>query len=272
MSEATSVNTERVRLCGTAIDPVSLDESIERIVQHARSGGAPGYVVTPNAQHLCMVHDDPRFAEAYRGAWLSVPDGVPLVWASRLLGTPLPGRVNGTDLFERLCEAAAEAGLRVFLLGGKPGAAEGAASALRAHSPGLVIAGTCCPPMGFDRDPAELERVDQAIRAAAPHLLFVALGAPKQEVWMHERFPHLGVPVAVGIGGSFEMVSGMVPRAPRWMQRTGTEWLFRLSREPRRLLVRYATTNPRFVWMVARQWMGRRAGRPPAVSGGGVRR
>lgn len=267
MSGAITAPPQRVRLCGTAIDPLTLDETIARIVQHARRGGAPGYVVTPNAQHLCMVHDHAGFGEAYRGAWLSVPDGVPLVWASRLLGTPLPGRVNGTDLFERVCEAAARAGLRVFLLGGRPGAAEGAARALRQRSPGLVVAGTCCPPMGFERDPAELERVDRAIRDAAPHVLFVALGAPKQEVWMHQRFPHLGVPVAVGIGGSFEMVSGMVPRAPRWMQRTGTEWLFRLAREPRRLLVRYATTNPRFVWMVARQWMEKR---PPAVNGGGV--
>lgn len=261
-----SPSPARIHLCGTAVDGVTLEQAVERIVRHARARGAPANVVTPNAQHLCLVKDDARFAEAYRGAWLSVADGVPLVWAARLLGTPLPGRVNGTDLFERVSAAAAGEGLGVFLLGGRPGAAAEAARVLQARHPGLRIAGTSCPPMGFERDPAALAKVEEEIRAAAPDLLFVGLGAPKQEVWMHEYRARLGVPVTVGIGGSFEMVSGRVPRAPRWMQRAGLEWLFRLGREPRRLVVRYATTNPRFVWMVLRQWMGSR--RPRTASAG----
>lgn len=265
-----SGTSERVSICDTDLDVCSLDEAVSRIVEHARGRGAPGYVVTPNAQHVCLIQDSPPFREAYRGAWLSVADGVPLVWAGRLLGKPLRGRVNGTDLFEAVCAAGGEVGLRIFLMGGRPGAAEGAARALQARHPGLRVVGTACPPMGFERDPEESARLEEAIRRAEPDVVFVGLGAPKQELWMQSARERLGVPVMLGIGGSFEMVSGMVPRAPRWMQRSGLEWLYRLVREPRRLLVRYAITNPRFVWLVLRQLWGERLARPArGLAGGG---
>lgn len=243
----------RVEIGGASIDALTLAEAVQRVVEHARARGAPGYVVTPNAQHLTLLEDSPTFRRAYDASWLCVADGVPLVWASRLLGTPLPGRVNGTDLFEGVCAAAPAAGLRVFFLGGMPGAADAAARVLRERHPGLEIAGTCCPPLGFERDEEESRRVVEAITAAEPHVLVVGLGAPKQELWMYENRARVGVPVSLGIGGSFELVSGMVKRAPRWMQRAGLEWLYRLLREPGRLWKRYAVTNPRFVWIVLRQ-------------------
>lgn len=253
----------RVSIGGVAIDAVTLEEAVEKVVEHAAAGGPPAYVVTPNAQHLALLEDSPDFRRAYDEAWMRVADGVPLIWASRTMGRPLPGRVNGTDLFEEVCAAAAGRGVRVFLLGGKPGAADEAARVLRERSPGLEIAGTSCPPMGFERDPVESERVIAAIREAAPHVMFVGLGAPKQELWMRDNRERAGVPVSLGIGGSFEIVAGMVPRAPRWMQRNGLEWLYRLGREPRRLWKRYAVTNPRFAWIVAREMVRDRLSTPP---------
>jgi N-acetylglucosaminyldiphosphoundecaprenol N-acetyl-beta-D-mannosaminyltransferase len=244
-----------INLCGVKLDQVTLDEAINLIVDSAILGNIPKYVVTPNAQHILLLQKDRHFSEIYAHAFLVVADGVPLVWASQLLGKPLPGRVNGTDLFEQLCKVAAEKGLKVFLLGGRPQAAENAAILLQQRHQNLNIAGTYCPPYGFETDQVELALINSKIRAAAPHLLFVGLGAPKQEYWIYQVHQELGVPVSIGIGGSFELVSGAVPRAPIWMQKSGLEWFFRLIAEPRRLWKRYILGNPHFIWLVFGQWM-----------------
>lgn len=246
-----------IRLCGVDVTNCSLDEAVEWIVARAGERGVPAFVVTPNAQHMVLLQDLPRFREVYRTAALKVADGVPLLWAARLMGTPLKGRVNGTDLFERTSAAAAEGGISIFLMGGRPGAADGAAQALRARHPALKVAGTCCPAYGFESDPVEQDRVRKEIETAKPDILFVGLGPPKQEYWIQDYAEKLGVPVSVAVGGSFEMVSGIIPRAPGWMQKSGLEWFFRLVREPRRLGKRYLVTNTRFVWLVLRQRLGR---------------
>jgi N-acetylglucosaminyldiphosphoundecaprenol N-acetyl-beta-D-mannosaminyltransferase len=254
----------RVRIGEAEVDPCTMEGAVRRILAHARAGGPPALVVTPNAYHAVLLREDPRFRAVCERAWLSVADGTSLVWASRLLGTPVPERVGGVDLFEEVC-ASAGPELGIFLLGGRPGAAEGAARVLRRRNPGLRIAGTHCPPYGFEADPAEAARAVEAVRAASPDILFVGLGAPRQEIWIHENALALGVPVSAGVGASFDFVSGMVPRAPRWIQRAGLEWLFRTCVEPRRLWRRYARTNPAFVAMVLRQLFAARprpAGRP----------
>ncbi|HEX2095672.1 MAG TPA: WecB/TagA/CpsF family glycosyltransferase [Longimicrobiaceae bacterium] len=248
----------RVDVCGAGIDPCTLEEAVRRIVDRARAGGPPEYVVTPNAHHVVLLQDSELFRRIYDAAWLSVADGMSVVWASRILGRPLPGKVSGIDLFQAVCGAAAGTGLRVFLLGGRPGAAAEAARVMRAARPELVIAGTYCPPMGFENDPAESARALQAVRAAAPHILFVALGAPKQEIWMYENRARLGVPVSAGVGAAFDFAAGFVRRAPRWMQRTGLEWVFRVLMEPGRLGRRYAVTNPRFVRIFLRHYLRNR--------------
>lgn len=242
-----------IRIGQARVDRCTLDEAVHRILEHATAGGAPEYVVTPNAHHVVMTADSPRFREIYEGAWLSLADGMSVVWAARLLGTPVPEKVSGSDLFPRLCELAGP-DVRIFLLGGREGAAEEAARRLQARNPNLVIAGTYSPPMGFERDPAELERTIQTVKAARPHVLFVGLGAPKQELFMAEHRHRLGVPVSLGVGVSFEFVAGMVQRAPLWVQKAGLEWLDRIRREPRRLWKRYATTNPRFIAIVLGQY------------------
>lgn len=246
----------RVNICGVEVDSYSFNEVIEIIIKHILLSPTPEYVVTPNAYHIILLRQDSDFQEIYRNAFLVVPDGVPLLWAAKFLGTPLNGRVNGTDLFERLCSIAAQKNLKIFLLGGRPGAAEKASEVLLTRHPALDVAGTYCPPYGFETDPEELEKINAQIRTAAPHLLFVGLGAPKQEKWISANYEKLNVPISVGIGVSFELVADLVKRAPVWMQKTGLEWLFRLLVEPQRLWQRYIIGNPLFVWMVLKQRAG----------------
>jgi N-acetylglucosaminyldiphosphoundecaprenol N-acetyl-beta-D-mannosaminyltransferase len=243
----------RVKICDIEIDSYSCDQVVEVISHHAQSEKTPQYVVTPNAQHIVLLQNDARFQEVYRNAFLSVPDGVPLLWAAQFLKTPLSGRVNGTDLFEKLCEVAAHKGLKVFLLGGRPGVAEKTKTVLQQRYAQLNIVGTYCPPYGFESDSIELERINHTIKSASPHILFVALGSPKQELWIYNNYQSLGVPISLGIGASFELVSGVVPRAPKLMQQIGMEWFFRLLMEPRRLWKRYVVCNTLFIWLILKQ-------------------
>jgi N-acetylglucosaminyldiphosphoundecaprenol N-acetyl-beta-D-mannosaminyltransferase len=250
-------NMESVTIAGVRVEALAFDDVVEALVAHAVRRGSPGYVVTPNAHHVVLLQHDALLREIYENALLVVPDGVPLLWAAKLLGTRLPGRVNGTDLFETLCARAAQEGLRVFLLGGREGAAAAAAARLSARHPSLDICGVHCPPMNFESNPTDCADIAAAIAGARPDLLFVGLGAPKQEYWMYRNCRQLGVPVSLGIGVSFELVGGIVPRAPRWMQRSGLEWLYRLGAEPGRLWKRYLVGNAHFCLLVARQWIAR---------------
>ncbi|MDF5711740.1 MAG: WecB/TagA/CpsF family glycosyltransferase [Nostoc sp. S4] len=243
----------RVNICDVQVDNCSFDRVVEAIAHHAISASIPKYVVTPNAQHIVALQRDARFRLIYRHAFLVVPDGVPLLWAAKLFNTPLSGRVNGTDLFEHLCKISADRGLKVFLLGGRQGAAKKARQVLEARHSNLKIVGTYCPYYGFESDPDELRRINLAIQAAAPDILFVGLGAPKQEYWIYDNYQKLGVPVAIGIGVSFELVAGMVKRAPKFMQKAGLEWFFRLIMEPKRLWQRYIIGNTIFILLVLKQ-------------------
>jgi N-acetylglucosaminyldiphosphoundecaprenol N-acetyl-beta-D-mannosaminyltransferase len=246
----------RINICGVEIDNYSFDEVVERIINHALAAGDPEYVVTPNAIHIVDLQQDAHFREIYRQAFLVVPDGVSLLWSAKLLNSPLNGRVNGTDLLEKLCATAATTGLKVFLLGGRPGAAATAQATLEARYPDLKIVGTHCPPYGFETQTGELALINSKIKAANPDLLFVGLGAPKQEKWIAANYQQLAVPISVGIGVSFELVANMVRRAPVWMQKTGLEWLFRLIVEPGRLWKRYIIGNPLFILLVLKQRFG----------------
>ena len=246
----------RINICGIEIDQYNFDEVLEQIVNHAVAGRSPEYVVTPNAMHILSLQTDALFREIYRQAFLVVPDGVSLLWSAKFLNTPLNGRVNGTDLFEQLCAMAAKKGLKVFLLGGRAGAADTAKEILEARHPNLNIVGTHCPPYGFEAQSAELALINAKIKAANPDLLFVGLGAPKQEKWIAANYQELAVPISVGIGVSFELVANMVSRAPVWMQKTGLEWLFRLIVEPSRLWKRYVIGNPLFILLVLKQRLG----------------
>jgi N-acetylglucosaminyldiphosphoundecaprenol N-acetyl-beta-D-mannosaminyltransferase len=228
-----------------------------------RAALSPLLIVAPNAQVVTLAANDARFAEALHAAHLAVPDGVSVVFASRLLGQPILERVTGGDLMERLCAEAARHGFSVFFLGGLPGAAAAAAVNLERRYPALRIAGTYCPPRGFENDSMESAHIRQLLADTAPDLLCVAFGAPKQEIWMHENCPSLPIGAAIAVGAALDTRAGLRRRAPRWTHKAGIEWLYRLTREPRRLWRRYLIGNSQFLVLVLRQWL---AGSPRSVS------
>lgn len=229
----------KIDILGIKVDRVSMDETVARI-EGFIAEGAPRLVITPNVDHLIKARKDRAFKNIYDDADLSVPDGVPLLWAAKFLGTPLRERVNGTDLFEALCARAAEKKYRIFFLGAAPGVAATAAAELEQRHPGLKIVGTYSPPYDFVDSATENKKIEDMILTAHPDILFVGLGAPKQEKWIHRHMHALRVPVSIGIGASFEYVAGCTARAPYWMQRTGLEWLYRIIESPSRYWQRYA--------------------------------
>ena len=247
---------ERVKLIGTWIDDVSMDEAIARIEALIRRRQPPAVVVTPNVDHLIKLQRDPEFQAIYAAADLVLADGQPLLWAASLLGTPLKEKVSGSDLFVRFAPVAAASEHRLFFMGGQPGAAAESARRLTAQHPGLNVVGTACPDYGFERDPQQNGALIEQIRAAEPDVLFVGLGAPKQEKWIHAHRDALGVPVSIGVGASFDFVAGMVKRAPRPLPALGLEWSWRLLMEPRRLWRRYLVEDSRFFWEVGKQLRG----------------
>ena len=227
----------RVDLGGTLIDQLDLGTAVERIRGFIGSG-APHQVVTVNLDFLSIAERDPRFRETINGADLAVADGMPLVWLSRLQGQPLPERIAGVDLVNECCRLAAETGAGVFLLGAAPGVAATAGRELQTRYPGLRVAGAYSPPYG-PLSAEEDDRIVEMIGAAAPTFLFVAMGAPRQDLWIRTNFDRLGVSVAMGVGCVFDLLAGTVNRAPTWMQRSGLEWSYRLAQEPGRLWKRY---------------------------------
>lgn len=238
-----------------------LEEVAQEVVLLAARGG-PATVVTPNADQVVNLESNPALRAAYARADLVVPDGMPVVWAARLLGTPVKGRVTGADLMPRLCEMAAQRGLKVFLLGGAEGVAERAADNLVRANPRLVVAGTCCPPPGFEDDAEQNAAITEAIRNSDADLVFVCLGSPKQEVWAWKHLGHFDKGVFLGVGAAIDFCAGTVQRAPRWMQDAGLEWLFRVSQEPRRLVGRYARDLYFFVLLGRQLWRRSRAAAP----------
>lgn len=219
----------RRELLGTTVHAVSLSDALEWIDRSvaARSGG---YVVTLNGAMLVQTARDHPLREVVNDAGLVTADGIGVILAARILGVDVVERVAGIDLTVAVCARAASAAYRIYLLGGAPGVAAATAQALRDRLPGLQIVGLH---HGFFQ-PEEEPAVIAAIREAHPDVLMVAFGAPRQERWMRRWHRELGVPVSIGVGGSFDVLAGRVPRAPRWMQRVGLEWLYRALREPRR--------------------------------------
>jgi len=245
-----------VNLLGVTFSNLTREEALFCIDRHIQEG-QPGYVVTPNVDHICTVHRNDAFAEAYRHANLVLADGMPVLWASRLLGAPLREKISGSDLIVWLTEFAAHKGHSVFLFGAAEGVADAAARELKNRFPALKIAGTHCPPLGFETNPESNETSLDAIRAANPDICFVALGSPKQELWMHACHASSGARLMIGVGASFDFLSGRVRRAPRFMQTAGFEWLWRLCREPRRLWKRYLVDDLLFFQLVWRSLIKR---------------
>ena len=233
-----NVRLPSVDVHGVKLHAVREAECINHLLSELSSGRG-GVVVTPNLDHLRRCVRDLHFGALVAEADLVVADGMPLVWASKLQGTPLPERVAGSNLISTLSAAAAEAGRSVFLLGGAAGTAEGAARVLRERHPHIRIVGCYCPQLGFEKRPKQMAEISQLLADANPDIIFVALGSPKQEHLIAKLRPGLPAAWWLGVGVSFSFLTGDVQRAPPLMQKLGIEWLHRLMQEPRRLFKRY---------------------------------
>lgn len=241
----------RFRLGQALIDQISAEDALSWVLSAAEKGPCR-FVVTPNSDHIVMLEHHRELQEVYAEAHLVLADGMPLVWASRLLRPSLPERVAGSELMPLICAAAPARGLKIFLLGAPPGVAEEAKRRLEAQHPGIRIVGCYAPPLGFEREPAAEEAIIRLLREADADIIFVGLGAPKQELWMHRAHRRLDHGVMLGIGAAIDFCAGNVKRAPTWMQRSGLEWFYRLIQEPRRLAKRYLR-DTLIVWIVLRE-------------------
>ena len=242
LAEPRETGEERVDVLGVPIARIDMDGALRQVdgFIEARS---PHMIVTSDTPGLVRAHDDPEFQAIVRAADMVTADGRGVVWMARVLGLPVKERVSGVDLVERMCERAAQRGYSVYLLGAEPGVAEEAARVLESRYPGLRVAGTHHGYFTHEEEPA----VVAAIAQARPDILLVAFGAPKQEKWIRQHQAAIQAPVAIGVGGTLDVIAGRVRRAPRWMQRAGLEWLYRVLREPKRLPRLIAL--PRLVWM-----------------------
>lgn len=229
-------------ILGVRVDDVDMDDAVGVIgefIERGRADGTTHQVTTVNVDFVVNAVRDPSLMGLLSRAELSIPDGMPIVWGARLSGTPLRARVSGADLVPELAREAARRGWRLYLFGSAPGVAERAAEHLCALAEGLQVRADSGGSFArVAETPADARRL---IREARPDILLVALGNPKQEWWIEQFRGELGVPVCIGVGGTFDLLIGNKRRAPRWMQRLGLEWIFRALQEPRRLARRYGT-------------------------------
>ena len=266
-------DVDSIKVGGASFSAIKMQDAVAFITLLIQKGTTPHHVVTGNLDHLYRLETDEEFQQVYRSASLVLPDGMPVVWLSRLFRLAgeqgLPERVAGSDLLIELARHSSISGIRLFLLGGEPGAADGTRAVLENRFPGCVICGTYCPPRHLFHTAEEQDQIRKIVRAANPDILLVAFGAPKQEKWILRNKALLGVPVLMGVGGSFEMASGMVARAPKLIQMLGMEWAFRMLQDPGRLWRRYIGNNLPFLFrLLVRTAKERRASTDRLVSRG----
>ena len=255
---------EPVWVWGLPLAPLTRVQTVDAVTALVEAD-RPSFFITANTNYAMLTRENPRLRDVNAQAAFLVTDGAPLVWASKLKGTPLPERVAGSDLIFDLCERSAQRGFRLFFLGGAAGIADEAARRLSLRYPGLCVAGTESP-LPHKLSHEEHERLLARIRSARPDIVFVAFGQPKGELWIAEHRHALGAPVCVQVGASLDFIAGQVRRAPRRLRKIGLEWAYRMWLEPARLAPRYAR-NARFILGVmahdpARRAIGRRLGRP----------
>jgi N-acetylglucosaminyldiphosphoundecaprenol N-acetyl-beta-D-mannosaminyltransferase len=247
--------TGRIEMMGCLIDNLSLEETLERIEGFVRSGASHQHVVV-NVDKLVKASKDEGLRRIINECALINADGMPVVWASRLLGTPLKERVAGIDLFDALVRRAAQKGWRVFFLGAREEVVRGVKELYESQLPALRVAGYR---NGYWK-PDETAGVAEQIRQSQADLLFVAISSPMKEEFLGSYQPLMRVPFAMGVGGSFDVVVGKVKRAPLWMQKSGLEWFYRFLQEPRRMFRRYFVEDALFGWLLLRElalrWSG----------------
>ncbi|MEA4906569.1 MAG: WecB/TagA/CpsF family glycosyltransferase [Anaerolineaceae bacterium] len=244
----------RGNILGVGVSAIHMEQAVERIEAWIRAG-RPEYVCVTPAHAVMACQDDEELRAIYNHSGLTTPDGMAIVWLLRWAGFSTVERVYGPDLLQAMCARSVGRGYRHYFYGGAPGVAAQLAQRLQRDYPGLIVAGVESPPYRRLTE-EEDQAVVQRIREAQADVVWVGIGSPRQERWMHAHYRQLGKPVLVGVGAAFDFLSGRKPQAPRWVQRAGLEWLYRLVSEPRRLWKRYLLGYPRFVGLVFMQRMG----------------
>lgn len=245
------------RVLGVRVDAVQIPDVMARLEEWITRRDACRYVAVAGMHGVMEAQRDAQFRQVLNDADLVVPDGMPLVWCARLRGHALPRRVYGPELMHTFCQLTAAKGYRHFLYGGDPGVAENLAAILQRDCPGIQIAGMYSPPFRpLTAD--ESSKIISIINEAHPDVVWVGLSTPKQECWMHTHRGGLRVPILIGVGAAFDILSGRKRQAPAWMRERGLEWLFRLLQEPRRLFWRYVVYGSRFVVLETVELLGLR--------------
>ena len=238
MSMTNSRHSYRVPFLNSQIDSVCLPEVRDIVTEHVRTR-EPGYMVSLNTDIVIRLEHDPEFRAAHRDASLVLMDSQPLFDLAVRQGIPMKEKISGSDLVDPVCSWAAEEGWSIFIMGGMPGVPEKAAENLMAKHPGLRVVGTLSPERGFEHDAAMTDAVIRAVCLASPDILFLCVGSPKSEKFLHARLAELGVPFSFVVGAAVDFVAGNVKRAPKWMSDHGLEWFYRFTQEPKRLFKRY---------------------------------
>ncbi|MEO0119384.1 MAG: WecB/TagA/CpsF family glycosyltransferase [candidate division WOR-3 bacterium] len=236
---------------GIKIDNLNISEAVGKIREILKNE-EKGYVVTPNADHIVKLQRDKEFKRAYESAFLVLPDGISLLVASKLLGTPLKGRCAGADLIERIFDIANDLGKSIFILGGTKGSEKIAMEKIKSFFPNVKVA-AYSPPFGFEKNPKETSEIINKINSLKTDILIVCVGAPKSEKWLYNNFDKLNIKIAFSLGAALDYFAGTIKRAPKWMQKIGLEWFWRLIQEPKRLWKRYLIGNTIFVFLVLRE-------------------
>jgi len=246
----------RVNVLGVGVHTLNLRTAITTL-QSAIESRTKGYVCVTGVHGVTEAQSDPGFRAILNHAFLNTPDGMPMVWVGRWFGFEEMERVYGPDLLIEVCKASQWTRWKHFFYGGGPGTAEALADVLQSKFPRLQIVGTHTPPFR-PLTPTEFQEFQARVEEARPDIIWVGLSTPKQELFMASALSSLDVPVMIGIGAAFDLISGKVRQSPRWIQRSGFEWLYRLVQEPRRLWRRYLKNNPLFVWRLFLQLSGLR--------------
>jgi len=243
-----------INMFNLSFQACTMDRAVELVLK-AGIERKKGLIVTPNVDHLVKLQKDKLMRDIFNAAMFRFADGMPLVWFSKMvMKQSLPGRVTGAGLLPGVAARAAEKGVKIFLLGGNPGVADHAADQLMRKNPKLKIAGTYCPPFGFEHDADESLRIVNRINASGTDILFVGVGAPKQEKWAYQYMDQLNVGPILGVGAAFDFAAGTIKRCPQFIQNIGAEWLYRLSMDPKRLWRRYLVDDIQFIPMAYGEW------------------
>jgi len=249
-------NQARIDVLGIGIDNLTMDGVLARIDDIIRAG-KPSVIYTANSNHVRLFRADPVFAKAYKEADLVTADGVPVMLAAKIFGTPIAAKVSGSDLTEKICALSAKCGYRIYFLGAAEGVGEQAKGRCEKMYPGVQIVGVYSPSRAELTDEAANKAIIEKINSSGANILYAALNAPFQEIWLSRARASLRVPVLIGVGGSIDYLAGLIKRPPAWVCRAGFEWLARLIQSPRRYWKRYLSDSV-IIWYILSEALRRR--------------